>query len=721
MAKGKSDYFLSNTFSSDFSDDPKRSTVTMRKGQDKYSKSYDDLNRKTLCDFNGKKMTIKSIAEVLKDGVRFWSSESLNLLVSGPDGFVNYIDKNLNYHGESKLHNLAETYAEWIMSYDALDELRDLRKRKEDSDEVEVIHQNLKELTVFDGRVEKCLGEAFSLLSEVSELFTSAPEREQEGSGVSGAESLNNVSVVRSACSLGALLDEISSCAAAVMRKKRSRGAVSYLVGGGGVPSSTGDISDDGEESVSSRQSSKSTRTGTSESVECDSWTVILNTLDFLSRMSDALQNAFFENVEAPSSSDSRNRIKENSNSKTDLDISAVSDIIGVYEKRVLNLQKELVKLNIPSTAFDAKMESLHELFGSIEASVARVKKEMTDISSDLPMSRCHEMVSRIRTLKVECDKLCRRHSVSAYRDLQSESAKWRTDRDLMESLDFTLPDAEHKERRLKETYVRSALSLTEERITAADSFARRTNNILPRLEMADRMVGVRFDMASLIDGGMDGEQSESSLTTEHLLHQWRRLVLKGDSLTGSSSDSDPLEHIRTELVKSISCHVVPGGGVTARGWDDVSLFVRPSIDKTYVTDEASIEHRGFSVRIVVSNAARLEASGLGGAERDVADDSDDDDVGVEVDVLSSGERTRLALAMETCTLTATESKPLSDPSEAGSDSDVEKSPSPSLLGDGLADISDDKGAPSMLNGKSLESLLVLDEIDAHIGGLSTE
>ena len=61
--RGKNDFFVSN--SNSINDE--KSLIKLNKGDEIYIKLYDNKNKKTSCELNGKKSTIKSMGNILKN------------------------------------------------------------------------------------------------------------------------------------------------------------------------------------------------------------------------------------------------------------------------------------------------------------------------------------------------------------------------------------------------------------------------------------------------------------------------------------------------------------------------------------------------------------------------------------------------------------------------------------------------------------------------------
>ena len=716
--------------------------MTLKKGGEEYIKTYDAANRKTVCELNGKKTTIKNVMLNLKGDVRFWSSESIFLLDPGPSGFVNYVDKNLCEKGSSLLPLLEEIFTSWTASYEELMSLRLLKKRKDDDDEVEAFSNFLDEVGAFDLKIQKVLVEIFHNLNEINDALFSG----QSDSHVDGTQS--NPAAAATPSVVDKLLDLVVDCLPELTSQKR-HDTRDYIQ----KKNSIGDSGAKGRNEMESR------------SVKL--WSATLSAYDFLSTFFEALEGSLSTPENKNSNLGNKNRNKEKINIQ-EFGFDTITTIIEEYENKIIDLQKEFRALNFPKTVLDTKIENLHNHFQNIESSVAKAKKEIFGIQNCLPLSKTNEIVSKIQILKSECDKLCRRHDAGNYMDLQKKMGKWENERNQMENLIFTLPESEKQEMKHRERYTETALDLTECRISAANSFILRINDLLPQLEMKDKHIGVRFDLtlSSTVGSGENEERKDADRAElNSLFVAWRshRLdsgtkssnassgssnINSNSAIDTSSNPDDTSNTVRKEMVKLISRNLRPKGEITGRGWDDVSLSVRPYRGSRDAPTPSETPV-GMHVRVELKNSHRKNtyyASEDGEEEVEEVEEEEEDasDGSVAVSVLSSGESTRLALAMETCTHSAaagqTPPAPADTPghpprigTDSGNALETAEATAESGLGGGqhsslpvIPPLVSEPGSMSRPDPRSsvnrqFESLLIFDEIDAHIGGESSD
>lgn len=597
---------------------------------------------------------MKAVVGNLRDDVRFWSSESLSLLDSGPEGFVNYVDKNLCDRGNSLLLKADSAYNEWVKSHEKLSELKLLQMRKEGNDEMESFSEYLADVSLFESKLQKVLSEAFHTLNEINDALydgTASAEESRSGHNTSSTSSTTSSTTSTStkstsdAASIDELLKKIKYC----LQDSSSSSSLHRSVG----------VEHHASDTLSSASSSSSDRSSCSSSTVTEyehedehvspamtAWSVALLTTDFLSNLSDALDNTLYSsdktasNTNANTISGTNNnkvRNKENAGGK-ESDFNIIMNIIEEQGNRIISLEKEFEKLNLENTNFDMKIESLHNYFQIIEDNVMNVKKEILDMRNSLPVIKINDVIGKFQALMSESEKLCRRHDVRTYAELQVEKERWQNDLVLMENLIFTLPESEKHELKLRKEYTEIALDLTEMRLSGAHQFINRVNDMLPDLEMGDKNIGVNFLLLARRDSstgngngngimnsrGMAQSREEGLLQKQGnkekeedldlAFNNWRDSFFDNSdadrrmeesnnrSVTGdedggavgvavgvqdSGSDGDDNAHdrhmrakerheeLKRELVSKIADNLSPSGGANGRGWDDIALSVR--------------------------------------------------------------------------------------------------------------------------------------------------
>ena len=464
---------------------------------------------------------MKAVVGNLRDDVRFWSSESLSLLDPGQEGFVNYVDKNLCDRGNSLLLEAESAYNAWIESHEKLSELRHLQIRKEGNNELESFSEHVESISFFELKVQKVLSEAFYIINEINDaLYDGTTSSEEEGRPdhdssltPSTPSSITSQSSTKSASESATVsIDEL-------LKKIQGSLSDSFLSSSSSTSSSSSSPSsssslnhDDGGVAVheynestgltSDSEYSSDDSISVSSSAAMIAWDVALLSEDFLSDLSTTLDSTLFsiDNIMSGGNSNSNtvnsNKVRNKDNlSGKESDFNTMLNTIGEQGNKIITLQTEFEKLNLRNTNFNEKMENLHNCFEVIEFNMIKAKKEILDMRNSLPISKINDVIGKFQALVTESEKLCKRHGVRTYSDLQVVSRKWQNDLTLMENLMYTLPASEKQELKLRRKYTVIALDLTEMRLLGAHQFINRVNDMLPELEMGDKSIGVNFLM----------------------------------------------------------------------------------------------------------------------------------------------------------------------------------------------------------------------------------
>jgi hypothetical protein len=137
---------------------------------------------RSSCEINGKRSAAKTLAALLKQDIRFWTTESIYMLGSGPDGFMHYVDTNLCARGATVvLPETERVYTAWARAHEELQRLTQLERRRDRGNEGELLGHFVDELTTFEGKLAAALADCAATVGDVIEAVGS-------GAGPPGAE-----------------------------------------------------------------------------------------------------------------------------------------------------------------------------------------------------------------------------------------------------------------------------------------------------------------------------------------------------------------------------------------------------------------------------------------------------------------------------------------------------------------------------------------------------
>ena len=596
-------------------------SVSLRKsGGQTTRRSYNAATRRSLCEINGQKTTVKSLTDQLAGSVRFWSADENSLCdhSAHPDGagqdssrlrpgFFAYIDALLGGPGAEMLEQTRTAYVEWLASHQNLQRLL-LLERSQSWRTASLLTHFSSELDALEGKLRKLTVE---LLHTVQDL-------DSQGGGVQEM--------------LLPTLD--TDCAVASPRKPQHK--------------TDEEESPEHEEEDETLMMTKPIDTKLAKSAHPFSvvtelmqmlvainpggqaaaqldlravWKALLLADRVLTGLARATSAAFSSPSSPPSTSHPPSQMQSSHHQKMSkrnsvgekIDISDMRQLdksLEEHGERLLSLQAGLRSLGLcssPDGQLEATMEEAHLALQAASASLREASRKMQAVQSSLP--DVSGVLSKLGSVRAEWESIARKHGSVSPPELHRLRGEWKDDISSLATMRADLPLAQSQEDAARRRYCAVAAALSARRRDAASLLASKVNALLPSLEMADKLFFV-----DLLKCG------------------------------GAETPDDLLEPTSPR--------------VTAMGWDEVRL---------------SVGRRG--------GGGVGEGEGFDPAQEDAIE-------GTPVSTLSSGEIARLSLALETCCLGEVGGERVGGESE------------------------ETEGGRS-----ARDSLVVYDEIDAHIGG----
>ena len=575
---------------------------------------YSLTTKKSVCEINDRKVLMKSLSMYLSSCIRFWSTSSIRKLDTNE--FIYYVDLNLGQRSVQLLSDIAVVFDDWSQSHRELLYLKDMQLRIVENDELRLVEQQLGELSALQQRTGL-------LVAALRDFFDRDQDQHAAVSGANRAAAYLEIVELLESSTAGVAKDDLDMTLAwqAIMLSEvflkrltkslsdwMSSSAEPLKKGGGSLPSGRAM-----EGSGSDHLHSKALGSG---------YTVLLTMAEQLDDYSNVVL-----------------KLKRSLTSIGILNNDILIDIEGLY------------------SSVQTSMDSLHV---ASQISV-RISRQLPDLSS---------LLEQLLRLRGEWELLARKHSRKPS-ELQSLKNMWRNEISVMNNLSVALPTQQSIESELRRQYVSMALQLSVYRYQSAQSIISKVNSLLPKLEMPDKKISIKFD---------------SAVTAEHLASAVDAL----DRGEGSFISKGELQSITAVYVD-----VVPGGRLGQSGWDSMHLTVDDSVDDD--TPDITSAGRSYSSGIIYQQYWDPSVT------NDVFTSPDDISEGTMVappsssgisNELSSGECARLALALETISCGDRDERP-------SSEYDYGQRPT-----------ENEASLPH-----SMESCLVFDEIDAHIGG----
>lgn len=601
---------------------------------------YSMITKKSVCEINDKKVLMKSLSMYLSSCIRFWSTSSIRKLDTNE--FIYYVDLNLGQRSVQLLSEIAVVFDDWSQSHRELLYLKDMQLRIVENDELRLVEQQLGELSALQHRTT-------ILVAALRDFFDRDRDQHAAVSSTNRAAAYLEIVELLESSTSEVAKDDLDMALAwqAIMLSEvflkrltkslsdwMSSSAVEPLKKGGGGPMPGGRAMEVG-----------------SGSDHLQSKAALGSGYAVLMTMAEQLDD-YSNDVLKLKRSLTTIGFLNNNNENNDI----LRDIEGLY------------------SSVQTSMDSLHV---ASQISV-RISRQLPDLSS---------LLEQLLRLRGEWELLARKHSRKPS-ELQSLKSMWRNEISVMNNLSVALPTQQSMESELRRQYVSLALQLSVHRYQSAQSIISKVNTLLPKLEMPDKKISIKFD---------------SAVTFEHLASAVEALDC------GEEQDAS-FDRCGGELqsIAAVYADIVPGGRVGQSGWDSMHLTVDDSLgdDSPDITNAGRSRSTGVIYQQYWDPSADYNERNRGASGRsndDVFISSPDDfSEGTMVapssssgisNELSSGECARLALALETISC-----------------SDRDESPS--------SEYDSGQGpAGNELSSHRMESCLVFDEIDAHIGG----
>jgi DNA repair ATPase RecN len=614
-------------------------TVDVGFGGQRFRRSFNTLTKRSTCEIDGAKSTIKAFTDALAGKIRFWSKESQRYLDPGSEGLNKYID--VAAFTSQANDGLRAAYSDWVLEHSELERLIALDERlscaEENGDnEFELIGHYVTEAAALEARLKS------SLLSLHEELLNVV----KDPSSLHDGNEVDNDDITNIPANKG--LDDVMKLIRAI-----------HIV----LPS---------EMSSSSSSSSSSLMAADGADGETmdlgAGYTVLLQAIHTLTDLSEASSGMHNVIEGSPPASSSPAPAQMASKSAAVVSVDDLKFQVERFQKRLLDLQLGFADLGVADGRILASLENAYVGLQDMEPQLAAVKAELRQAQRLLP--DFDYLLETAEALKLDFDKLTRKHKISASEWTKLRQS-WEQDLGSITSLGEALPAQMKREAKRRRQYAHLAAERTCARRRVARRLEGGVNSLLPALEMRDKRINIRVDVG--VSGSAD--------------------------VSGTSGGDPAAELNATALAALYADSLRPSDErVTDSGWDSMTFNVQHTLTQMHGTESSALA----------------------------------------VSTLSSGERARLALAVETCCL------------QLESDAHKETSPTdrrdPNTYAEREADETEDcgrdktseddansssitgamhvspgagagAGAGADVSKAPSTSLVIFDEIDAHLGG----
>jgi len=446
-----------------------------------YTKAYNPKTKKSITEIEGKKVLMKDMTNDLMKCVRFWNGDSLGMLERGNDGVISYIDSGLGAKGDDLFSQLKVIYDEWNDVNEKLDDAIKLDKRLKKKNEIELISHFSSEMSQFESKLSSILSE---LLEQVEAVVDSAKS-----------------------------LDEVESHSGKASSEKSLYDLIRILNGVG----------------INDRKSKKDDDLSLNLS---EAWKAILIGNKILSGLSVAIQS------NAVSDLQSRKKTDQSRRPPDEIIGNARRDILQ-YQKQLLSLQSYMNEIGFDDTSINSKIDSTQDLFQEIIIRMEELQASLQNLDKSMP--NFDNLVTKLSSVRSEWESLARKHDVVPA-DLQNLKKQWVKDLKSLTSIGTDLPLLKTRFGELQRDYIKVASEITSLRKESACRLSDKINNLLPSLEMPNKVISIV--VSKLFD--------KDNINDDSKYYDY---------------DDEEYEGIKLKFIK-------PGIYSTEKGWDDVYIEI---------------------------------------------------------------------------------------------------------------------------------------------------
>ena len=445
-----------------------------------YTKVYNPKTKKSITEIEGKRVLMKDMTNDLMKCVRFWNGDSLGMLERGNDGVISYIDSGLGSKGDDLFNQLKVIYDEWNDVNEKLDDAIKLDKLKK-KNEIELISHFSSEICQFESKLSSVLSELLGHVEAVVDSSKCLDDVESHNSKASSEKSLYDL--IR-------ILNRVG---------------------------------------INDRKSKKDDDLSLNLS---EAWKAILIGNKILSGLSVAIQ------TNAVSDLQSRKKTDQSRRPPDEIIGSARRDILQ-YQKQLLSLQSYMNEIGFDDTSINSKIDSTQDLFQEIVIRMEGLQASLQNLDKSMP--NFDSLVTKLSSVRSEWEALARKHDVVPT-DLQNLKKQWVKDLKSLTSIGTDLPLLKTRFGELQHQYIHVASEITSLRKESASRLSDKINNLLPSLEMPNKVISIV--VSKLFD--------KDNINDDSKYYDY---------------DDEEYEGIKLKFIK-------PGIYSTEKGWDDVYIEI---------------------------------------------------------------------------------------------------------------------------------------------------
>jgi DNA repair ATPase RecN len=611
-------------------------------------------SKRSMCELNGNRVTIKALGEKVAGMVKFWSADKSDIIsdkaglaknnkARNENCFLTHVDHNLDSRGKATLDELTNVYTDWRREYLHLKKLQGVQERMNEGRDGELLSFWLTELRETQKESEKVFEDLRKILEELEEAtYTSTTDMNTGGRPAISWNMLKEQQQQRQELNdndEGKNDDE----------KEEEKNGENYSDNRVEDPDEdeyedeiVGMVKTkvDRSSSFNNNTNDKAQRSPIRELMDTldvigknpengqirNNWDVITMSEQLLATLHDAIVRSLDVGVPDEYSGD-----KET--------METLEKSISIYSDKLITLQEAFREVGLGDNGLDGRMEEAHIALQESIGSIRRANVVLNKLQCTLP--DLSPVQDRLSSLKNSYLEKARKHKLgNKVIELDRLKTQWSSDLDTVSTYAIDYPIVKRKERRLRCKYASLAWTLSQCRAKSATELVQKVNLILPSLEMGDKELEVQI--ATIL--------SSLDMPSQEQQRQYNENEKDNDN------DIDPY-YLYLAALNPLRA------GIGPNGWDEVQLRANSLYIKSKTKNSDGNNN---------NNNLFVDVPGLLPP------------VSVR-QTLSSGEHARLSLAIETCSF---RDRSYDNDYDSNNQSDTRR-----------------------------EKMIVYDEIDAHVGG----
>eukprot|EP01038_Epipyxis_sp_PR26KG_P014066 gene14066-18869_t len=405
------------------------SVVSLFLNSDLFSRSYNYKTKKSNCEKNNEKISVKNMSSIISNTVRFWSTDSIDRI--NGESFIYYVDmnsnnniNNINNH-QFLLDEIELSYNEWMESKNKLLQLQNLENKKNNVNEMQLISFFMSEIITLEKKLIQFFNDLKILLEDYNAIYDKNNNNMKEF--IENPKNSFTIPVTP----VEELLQLLNECLSTIQTNTNTPIITNKKL----------------FSNLDNNNSKRSTQLLLDYQLM---WNILTNAEILLKKISKTISNPIFSitlnEQKINNNINTKNKISSQRLSTTTIipslessrDLNDAQIIIENYSDKLLLLQKELKSIGLLSIPMAENIETAYETIQESLNKLILVKQNIRIINSEFP--DISNIYNQLIILKSEWDNLSRKHLKTTPNLLQELRNNWHADLLAMDNLANDLP-----------------------------------------------------------------------------------------------------------------------------------------------------------------------------------------------------------------------------------------------------------------------------------------